>query len=143
MKSYSKTSPATTIRNYLLRARRGYAVMGADLSESMLKRAREKAEENKVRVNFIQADTHNLPFEREFDVAIMLCEGGFPLMEADEMNFEILKHVTRDIRPGGKFIFTTLNALFPLFHSVKEFKGATEAGSLGLGQNNTFDLMTF
>ncbi len=118
-------------------------MMGADLSESMLKRAREKAEENKVRVNFIQADTHNLPFEREFDVAIMLCEGGFPLMEADEMNFEILKHVTRDIRPGGKFIFTTLNALFPLFHSVKEFKGATEAGSLGLGQNNTFDLMTF
>ncbi|MCK7541580.1 MAG: hypothetical protein MZV63_67200 [Marinilabiliales bacterium] len=31
------------------------------------------------------------PSSGEFDIAIMLCEGGFPLMETDEMNFEILR----------------------------------------------------
>jgi hypothetical protein len=30
---------------------------------------------------------------KEFDAAIMLCEGGFPLMETDEMNYDILKSV--------------------------------------------------
>ena len=29
-------------------------------------------------------------FENEFNAAIMLCEGGFPLMETDEMNFGML-----------------------------------------------------
>ena len=53
----------------------------------------------------------------DFDAAIMLCEGGFPLMETDEMNFEILKNVTKSLNDKGKFIFTTLNGLFPLYHS--------------------------
>ncbi len=124
-------------------ARRGYDLTGVDLSESMLNRAREKAEESEIKVNFIQADARNLPFENEFDLAIMLCEGGFPLMETDVTNFEILKQVTRALKSGAKFIFTTLNGLFPLFHSVKEFKGTTEAGGPEFGQSNTFDVMTF
>jgi hypothetical protein len=40
-------------------------------------------------------------------------------------------------------IFTTLNGLFPLFHSVKEFlASATQEGNATYG-NNSFDLMTF
>jgi len=46
------------------------------------------------------------------DVTFMLCEGGFPLMETDEMNYEILKNVSQALKPKAKFIFTTLNALF-------------------------------
>lgn len=124
-------------------ARRGYSVTGVDLSKQMLGRAREKALENKVQVNFIQADARALPFENKFDVAIMLCESGFPLMETDEMNFEILKSVTRALKPGGKFIFTTLNGLFPLFHSVKEFLKTHQGENPAFYEGHTFDLMTF
>ena len=69
----------------------------------------------------------------------MICEGAFPLMETDAMNFRILENVTRALKPGGKLIFTTLSALFPLFHSVKDFLSAGGQKSEG----NTFDLMTF
>jgi hypothetical protein len=51
----------------------------------------------------------------------MFCEGGFFLTETDEMNFEILKNVTRALRNHGKLIFATLNGLFPLYHSTKKF----------------------
>ena len=51
----------------------------------------------------------------------MLCEGGFPLMETDEMNFEILKSVTKSLTEKCKYIFTTLNGLFPIYHSVEKF----------------------
>ncbi len=79
----------------------------------------------------------------EFDVAMMLCEGGFPLMETDEMNFEILKSVTRSLNAKGKFIFTTLNGLFPLFHSVEKFCASVSEDGNATYKDNTFDLMTF
>ena len=76
-------------------------------------------------------------------MAIMLCEGGFSLMETDEMNFEILKNATKALKDKGKFIFTTLNGLFPLFHSVKEFYEAAAKEGNSACKNCSFDLMTF
>ncbi|MCD4785844.1 MAG: class I SAM-dependent methyltransferase, partial [Candidatus Eremiobacteraeota bacterium] len=76
--------------------------------------------------------------------AIMLCEGAFPLMETDEMNYEILKNVAKSLKYPGKLIFTTLNGLFPLYHSVEEFCASkTEEGNATYNRSNTFDLMTF
>ena len=123
--------------------KRGYNVTGIDLSESQLKRAREKASENNLKINFLLHDARDLPFKDEFDVAIMLCEGGFPLMETDEMNFEILKNVTKSLKRKSKFIFTTLNGLFPLYHSVEQFSNSDSAAGNATYRSNTFDLMTF
>lgn len=140
-------------------ARRGYSVTGVDLSESMLSRARQKAAEmcgdcenpQRGRVEFQRLDARELPFKAEFDLAIMICEGAFPLMETDEMNFSILQGAARALRDGGKLVFTTLNGLFPLFHSVKDFLAANKAiagadSEKAVGatySENTFDLMTF
>lgn len=132
-----------TGRHAIELARRGYEVVGVDLSESQLKRAREKADEAGLRVDFRRCDARDLPFAAEFDLAIMLCEGAFPLMETDEMNFQILQGAARALRPGGKFIFTTLNGLFPLFHSVRDFFAAQKQDGGAEYRNNTFDLMTF
>jgi hypothetical protein len=73
----------------------------------------------------------------------MLCEGGFPLMETDEMNFEILKSVTKSLKEKSKFVFTTLNGLFPLFHSIEKFCAAISKTDNAAYRNNSFDLMTF
>jgi len=132
-----------TGRHSIELAKRGYKVTGIDLSESMLARAREKAQMNHLNIDFRRQDARLLTFSREFDLAIMLCEGGFPLMETDEMNFEILKGAATALREGGKFIFTTLNGLFPLFHSVKDFLAASSGADAASYGENTFDLMTF
>ena len=132
-----------TGRHSIELSKRGYNVTGIDLSESQIARAREKAENNQLKIDFLQCDARNLPFDNEFDVAIMLCEGGFPLMETDEMNFEILKNVAKSIKSPGKFIFTTLNGLFPLYHSVEEFCDSTSEKGNATYRSNTFDLMTF
>ncbi len=122
---------------------RGYHVIGIDLSETQLNRAKQKAEQSGLSINFIQCDARNIPFKDEFDAAIMLCEGGFPLMETDEMNFEILKNVAQSLKNNGRFIFTTLNGLFPLFHSIEEFFDSVKVDGKVTYRNNTFDLMTF
>ena len=122
-------------------ARRGYRVTGFDLSEGQLCAAREKAAQAGVTVEFQRRDATKPHFSQEFDAAIMFCEGAFSLMETDEKNHAILVHAAAALRPGGKLMLTTLNALFPLFHSVKDFLNANESGT-AISQL-TFDLMTF
>lgn len=130
-----------TGRHAIELARRGYRVTGFDLSEGQLRRAREKAAAADVTVQFEQRDATRQHFQDEFDAALMFCEGAFPLMETDEKNYAILVHAAAALRPGGRLLLTTLNALFPLFHSVKDFLNAKESGT-ATGQL-TFDLMTF
>ena len=132
-----------TGRHSIELSKRGYTVTGIDLSESLLIKAREKAIQNNLQIDFLRHDARSLPFENQFDVAIMLCEGGFPLMETDEMNYEILKNISKSLKNNSKLIFTTLNGLFPLFHSINEFheEGIIEGNATYESKN--FDLMTF
>jgi len=123
--------------------KRGYNVTGVDLSENQIKRAREKAQEAGVTIDFQIQDARDLPFDGEFDLAMMLCEGGFSLMETDEMNFEILKNATKTLKSQGKLIFTALNGLFPLFHSVNEFYKQAQKEGQSQCKECSFDLMTF
>jgi len=132
-----------TGRHSIELAKRGYHMTGIDLSESQLARAREKARDRGLQIDFLRYDARALPFNNEFDVAIMICEGGFPLMETDEMNFEILRSVTRALKIRGKFIFTTLNGLFPLHHSIEEFSNDTTDEGNATYHSNTFDILTF
>jgi 2-polyprenyl-3-methyl-5-hydroxy-6-metoxy-1,4-benzoquinol methylase len=132
-----------TGRHSIELSKRGYTVTGVDLSDSLLSKAREKAAKENLTITFRKEDARNLPFNAEFDLAIMICEGAFPLMETDEMNYQILMSAGKALRPGGKLIFTTLNGLFPLFNSVKDFLAqAAEPGNATTDQIS-FDLMTF
>jgi SAM-dependent methyltransferase len=133
-----------TGRHLIELAERGYKnLTGIDLSDNLLDRAREKIKEKRLQVGFQRHDARNLPFHEEFDLVIMICEGAFPLMETDEMNYLILENAAKGLKNKGKFIFTTLNGLFPLFHSVKEFLAAASEEGNATYENNTFDLMTF
>ncbi|RZN36663.1 MAG: class I SAM-dependent methyltransferase [Methanosarcinales archaeon] len=132
-----------TGRHSIELAKRGYRVTGIDLSESQLERAKTKAKAQNLRIDFQKHDARDLPFKNEFDLAIMLCEGAFPLMETDEMNYEILINVTKSLNDHGKLIFTTLNGLFPLYHLVEEVCASTTEAGNATYRSNTFDLMTF
>ncbi len=132
-----------TGRHSIELAKRGYTVFGIDLSESLLKRAREKASQQNLQIVFQKTDARNLPFLHEFNLIIMICEGAFPLMETDEMNFQILQNAANALLPKGKLIFTTLNGLFPLFHSVKDFLDSKAKEGDARCDRLSFDLMTF
>jgi 2-polyprenyl-3-methyl-5-hydroxy-6-metoxy-1,4-benzoquinol methylase len=146
--NYDKTSRILDIgcgtgRHSIELAKRGYRVTGIDLSESQLKRAKEKVSQQNLSINFEKLDARKLTFLNEFDLVIMLCEGAFSLMETDDMNFQILCNASNALKSKGKLIFTTLNGLFPLFHSVKEFLASASKEGNAKYDNNSFDLMTF
>jgi SAM-dependent methyltransferase len=122
-------------------AKRGYRLTGVDLSPSQIDGARSKAAAAGVQVDFRVGDARALDFRGEFGLALLLCEGAFPLMETDEMNFLILQGAARALVPGGKMILTTLNALFPMAHSVQAFENENLEDAESSGHR--FDLLTF
>jgi SAM-dependent methyltransferase len=125
-------------------AKRGYNnIVGIDLSKAQISKAKKNAVTEKVKIDFRVADARKLPFISEFDLVLMLCEGGFPLMETDEMNYEILKNAQKSLVERGKFIFTTLNGLFPIFNSIADFMNSENDDGNALHHKINFNLMTF
>ncbi|MDX1939807.1 MAG: class I SAM-dependent methyltransferase [Saprospiraceae bacterium] len=118
-------------------------IEGAKKGSKYFARAKKKANDENLIIEFQKQDARSLTFTNEFDVAIMFYEGGFPLMETDEMNYEILKSVTKSLKEKCKFIFTTLNGLFPLYHSIEKFLDSEMEDGNAKYQSNTFNLMTF
>jgi len=131
-----------TGRHAIELSKRGYDVTGIDLSESQLKRAREKATDLKLDIDFQLQDARQLEFSQEFDLVIMICEGGFSLMETDEMNYQILQGISKALVPQGKLIFTTLNALFPLTHAINDLLPEETKEGNAAYKDHSFDLMT-
>jgi len=101
-------------RHTLELARRGYDVTGIDLSTSMLTQAKKITQQESLSLHLKHMDARRMNFEQPFGAAIMLCEGGFSLMETDEMDEEILQSVFRALKPNGILIMTAPNALFML-----------------------------
>ena len=70
--------------------------VGVDSSETMVRRARKKAEGRQLRVEFVQGDAHQLPFEADrFDVALSECT--ICLLDRERA----LGEMVRAVRSGG------------------------------------------
>jgi SAM-dependent methyltransferase len=84
-------------------ARRGFTVTGVDRTASYLERARQHAQANNVRVEFVQEDMRRFCREGAFDVVINLFTsfGYFPDPADDR---RVLSNVCRSLKPGGQFI---------------------------------------
>ena len=90
-------------------ARRGYEVLGVDLSQKMIEVAREKSRAAGVTgVYFLQADATRLEFEEEFDAAIAMY-GVISYFTRDENLLEFLRSLRRALKKGGVFVFDTWN----------------------------------
>jgi SAM-dependent methyltransferase len=108
-----------TGRHSLELARRGYTVVGLDLSKVFVERARKLAEEASLdTVTFVHGDARDMKYSQEFDMVLSICEGAFSLMETDSMNYRILDGIHRALREGGKFILTTLHTAYALTHQL-------------------------
>jgi len=94
-------------------ARRGYDVIGVDLSQEMLAVAREKAEAAGVRVRLLHANLAELDGLRDgcFDYAACLFSTLGMVMGAENRR-RVVGHAFRLLRPGGRFVLHVHNRWF-------------------------------
>jgi SAM-dependent methyltransferase len=94
-------------------ASRGYAVVGLDLSQSMLDEAARTVEQRKrqsagfVPPTFVQGDMREMTYEEAFDGAYCWAT-SFGFFD-DEKNLAVLHRVHRALRQGGMFLLDVVN----------------------------------
>jgi SAM-dependent methyltransferase len=94
-------------------ARRGYHVLGVDLSEEMLAVAREKAAAANVAVDLLRANLTELDGLRQqsFDYAACLFSTLGMVMGVAQRK-RVVAHAFRLVRPGGRFLLHVHNRWF-------------------------------
>ncbi len=102
-------------RHSLALARRGFEVVGVDLSPDFVALAREAAAEEGLSIRFEQVDVRTLAYDGEFDAAICLCQGGFGLLGgADEA--EVFGRIVAAVRPAGGLALSAFHTAFAVRH---------------------------
>jgi 2-polyprenyl-3-methyl-5-hydroxy-6-metoxy-1,4-benzoquinol methylase len=87
--------------------RRGYLVVGLDLSLSMITRAAELAQQQQLKLNVVHADIREMEFDGAFDGVI--CMGTTFGFFDDDANRDVLARLHQALRPGGRVLMDTVN----------------------------------
>lgn len=99
-------------------ARRGYGVVGFDLSLYQLALAHDVAEERRQKINFVQGDVREMSFEETFD-GIYSWNTSYGYFE-EEKNFAVAQRMFRALRPGGSLLIDVPNRDFVARHSPSQ-----------------------
>jgi SAM-dependent methyltransferase len=95
---------------------RGYEVWGIDIAEPMIRHARERGGATRFRVG----DIERIPFpDSTFDGVV--CLGVLEYLDSDA---KALTEIGRVLKPGGKAVVSTPNALCPLSQMDRVFAAA-------------------
>jgi SAM-dependent methyltransferase len=99
-----------TGRHAIELARRGYEVVGFDLSLAMLARAGEEAQDREAQLTFVQGDMREMTFEEQFD-GVYCWSTSFGYFEEDK-NAGVIDRIHKALRSGGLFLLDVANRDF-------------------------------
>lgn len=103
-----------------LLAQKGIDVTGIEFNKHVLNFAKQKAEENKLKINYIEGDMRNFSYRNKFD-AVICWFGSFGYF-SDEDNEKFIKAAARSLKKGGRFLIDThtLETIIPIFQPVSK-----------------------
>ena len=94
-------------RHSLELARRGYQVVGVDLTEEYLDKARKQAVSEGLNITFVRSDMRQFCQIEEFDAVINMFT-AFGYFETQADNLRVLTNIYCSLRKGGKLILDTI-----------------------------------
>ena len=94
--------------------RKGYNMIGSDLSEDMLMIAQEKAYEANLMINFILQDMRDINYRQKVDSVISICD-GLNYITSDDDLLKVFKSVHNVLEEDGIFLFD-ISSYYKLKH---------------------------
>ncbi|MEB2777347.1 class I SAM-dependent methyltransferase [Algoriphagus sp. D3-2-R+10] len=89
-------------------AKDGYNICGVDYTSSMLERAKVKASEVGLDINFIEADIRTLNLQEKFDLILIPFNSIHHLYRNEDL-FKVFKGVKSHLKDGGSFVLDCFN----------------------------------
>ena len=97
-------------RHSLEFARRGFSVVGVDITKDYVEDAKLQAEKEQLPADFLHMDIREVSFKEEFDVVLNMADGAIGYLENEEENLKIFDVVAKALRPGGKHVMDIMSA---------------------------------
>lgn len=85
-------------------ARKGYKVMGVDISAEMLEIAQDKSYNENLKINYINQDIKELELHHTYDSVISYCDGFNYIIESEDL-LNVFRKVFNNMNENGLFIF--------------------------------------
>ena len=103
-------------RHSLELARRGFEVIGVDITAEYVAYASEQAEKENLNAKFHCADIRRLTFQNEFDVVLHIADGAVGYLENDSENRKIFETISAALKPGGQHFMDIMNGDYARTH---------------------------
>ena len=103
-------------RHSLELARRGFEVIGVDITAEYVAYASEQAEKENLNAKFHCADIRRLTFQNEFDVVLNIADGAVGYLENDSENRKIFETISAALKPGGRHFMDIMNGDYARTH---------------------------
>jgi SAM-dependent methyltransferase len=116
-------------RHSLELARRGFQVIGVDITECYISDATESAIAEGLNATFVQSDIRDVSFQEEFDAVLNLADGAIGYLENDEENHKIFEVIAKALKPGGRSLIDICSREHAEMHFPKKH---WEIGSQGI-----------
>lgn len=119
-------------------AKKGMNVTGIEFNKYLVDYAKMQAEENGLKINYIEGDMRNFSFRKKFDAA--LCWFGSFGYFSDVDNEKFIKSVSRCLKKGGKFLIDThtMETIIPIFQPVSK----NRYGKISMKEERSIDIET-
>jgi ubiquinone/menaquinone biosynthesis C-methylase UbiE len=98
-----------TGRHDVLLTKKGWSMVGADLSKNLLLIAREKMRKEGIAFPIVRFDMQCLPFRGGVFSAVINMFTSFGYLPSEEEDLESLKEIVRVLKPEGKFLLDVVN----------------------------------
>ncbi len=134
-----------TGRMALRLAVQGYQISGVDIMPEMIARARQKAAERAVFIEWVVADARTFQLHKQFPFIYML-ENAFQFFLTRADQEAMLAHIREHLQPQGCFLFETRNPspqnLLEVRHPEPQHFTMPDGGQLVVTEQQYYDPMT-
>jgi len=107
-----------TGRHDLLLVKKGWQIVGADLSGNLLRIAKNKMRTKGANLSLVQCEMQDLPFRSEVFSGIVNMFTSFGYLPSEREDLNSLKEIARALKPDGTFLIDIVNRE----HLLKVFK---------------------
>ena len=104
-------------RHSLAFARRGYPVVGVDITPAYITEAQKRArKDNLSTTTFICMDIREVTYHETFDVVLNLADGAIGYLENDTENLRIFDVISTTLKQSGKHLMGVCNGAYAKKH---------------------------
>jgi len=98
-----------TGRHSIILQRRGWTMIGLDLSKNLLAIAKRNMKNERVEFPLVRADMRHFPFRKQVFDAVICMFTSFGYLPSESEDMKSFKEVRRTLRKGGKFLLDVAN----------------------------------